>query len=78
MSKPPESPEKCCIQTEKHSVLIAHGLCSLLEHQSLVDIAVCCGSNILLAHKIVLAANSPLFRVSRHVFSKRASLSVTG
>ncbi|CAG9860194.1 unnamed protein product [Phyllotreta striolata] len=59
MSKPVQNMQgRCLIQAEKHSHLLNHGLCSLLEHQSLVDIAVCCGNNILLAHKVVLAANS--------------------
>lgn len=33
-----------------------------MEHQSLVDIVICCGNNSIQAHKFVLAANSPLFR----------------
>lgn len=33
-----------------------------MEHQSLVDIAICCGNNTLHAHKCILAANSTYFR----------------
>lgn len=38
-----------------------------MEHQSLVDVVLSCGSNTIQAHKFVLAANSPLFRVSIHL-----------
>lgn len=55
---------KYCIQSEKHPQETTVALCSLMEHQSLVDIAICCGNNILHAHKVVLAASSPFFRVS--------------
>ncbi|XP_023019054.2 uncharacterized protein isoform X2 [Leptinotarsa decemlineata] len=62
MNKTGQSKVKYCIQLEKHPIHTTLGLCSLMEHQSLVDIAICCGSSILHAHKIVLAASSSLFR----------------
>ncbi|KAJ8940866.1 hypothetical protein NQ318_010178 [Aromia moschata] len=62
MNKNGNSKAKYCIQSEKHPLQTSLGLCSLMEHQSLVDIAICCGNNTLHAHKVVLAANSPLFR----------------
>ncbi|KAJ8983192.1 hypothetical protein NQ317_016411 [Molorchus minor] len=62
MNKNGNSKAKFCIQSEKHPLQTSVGLCSLMEHQSLVDIAICCGNNTLHAHKVVLAANSPLFR----------------
>ncbi|XP_018561601.1 uncharacterized protein LOC108903788 [Anoplophora glabripennis] len=62
MNKNGNSKTKYCIQSEKHPLQTSLGLCSLMEHQSLVDIAICCGNNTLHAHKVVLAANSPLFR----------------
>ncbi|CAH1155154.1 unnamed protein product [Phaedon cochleariae] len=62
MNKISHSKARYCIQSEQHPFQTSLGLCSLMEHQSLVDIAVCCGNNILHAHKIVLAASSPLFR----------------
>ncbi|KAJ8917206.1 hypothetical protein NQ315_012698 [Exocentrus adspersus] len=62
MNKNGTSKSKYCIQSEKHPMHTSLGLCSLMEHQSLVDIAICCGNNTLHAHKVVLAANSPLFR----------------
>lgn len=64
MNKNGNSKAKYCIQAEKHSQQTTVGICSLLEHQSLVDIVICCGNNVLHAHKVILAANSPLFRVS--------------
>lgn len=64
MNKNGSTKPKYCIQSEKHPQQTTVGLCSLMEHQSLVDIAICCGNNILHAHKVVLAASSPLFRVS--------------
>ncbi|XP_066149592.1 uncharacterized protein [Euwallacea fornicatus] len=41
---------------------LVKNICSLMEHQNLVDVLVCCGNNSIQAHKFVLAANSPLFR----------------
>lgn len=54
---------KYCIKWDTQTNSLMQGLCSLIEHQSLVDVAVCCGNNTLHAHKCVLAANSPLFKV---------------
>lgn len=64
MNKNGSTKTKYNIQSEKHPKHTISGLCSLMEHQSLVDIAICCGNNILHAHKVVLAASSPLFRVN--------------
>lgn len=44
---------------------MCRALCSLMEHQSLVDLAICCGNNTIHAHKCILAANSSYFRVSQ-------------
>lgn len=64
MNKSGGAQAKYCIQSENHPQHTTVGLCSLMEHQSLVDIVICCGNNILHAHKVVLAASSPYFRVS--------------
>lgn len=64
MNKNANIKAKYCIQSDKHPQETTVALCSLMEHQSLVDIAICCGNNILHAHKVVLAASSPYFRVS--------------
>nr|XP_022909174.1 uncharacterized protein LOC111420426 [Onthophagus taurus] len=42
--------------------MVSSSLCSLVEHQSLVDIAIRCGNSTVHAHKCVLAANSGYFR----------------
>ncbi|VEN58011.1 unnamed protein product [Callosobruchus maculatus] len=62
MNKGGNGQTKYCLQSEKHPLQTTLALCSLMEHQSLVDVAICCGNNILHAHKVVLAANSALFR----------------
>ncbi|XP_072398761.1 uncharacterized protein [Diabrotica undecimpunctata] len=56
--------QKCSyvIQSDQHCLQTTAGLCNLIEHQSLVDILLCCGNNCLHAHKIVLACHSKLFR----------------
>lgn len=54
---------KFIVQWEKHSNHVFRGLCTLMERQCLVDIAICCGNNTLHAHKCVLAANSTYFKV---------------
>ena len=64
---PPEmekSGGKFVLEWETHSKQISKGLCMLMERQCLVDIAVCCGSNTLHAHKCVLAASSSYFKVT--------------
>ncbi|XP_050293090.1 uncharacterized protein LOC126733743 isoform X2 [Anthonomus grandis grandis] len=53
---------KYSIQWETHPRNLIKSFCSLMEHQSLVDVAICCGNNTIQAHKFVLAANSPYFR----------------
>ncbi|XP_063909194.1 uncharacterized protein LOC135126906 isoform X2 [Zophobas morio] len=53
---------KFVLEWETHSKQISKGLCMLMERQCLVDIAVCCGSNTLHAHKCVLAASSSYFK----------------
>lgn len=52
------------VQYDDHSSFMATVLCTLMEHQSLVDIAIRCGNQTLHAHKVILASNSPYFRVS--------------
>ncbi|XP_044259870.1 uncharacterized protein LOC123008232 isoform X1 [Tribolium madens] len=53
---------KFVLEWETHSKQVSRGLCMLMERQCLVDIAVCCGSNTLHAHKCVLAASSSYFK----------------
>ncbi|XP_057658277.1 uncharacterized protein LOC130895133 [Diorhabda carinulata] len=62
MNKNDKLKVKYFVQSEKHSNDTSYGLCTLMEHQSLVDITICCGNHVLHAHKVVLAAGSPLFR----------------
>lgn len=63
MNKEEASKRRYCIQWNAHERYMCTVLCSLMEHQSLVDLAICCGSNTIHAHKCILAANSPYFRV---------------
>lgn len=65
--------KKCVISWETHPKNLLKNFCSLMEHQSLVDVVLSCGSNTIQAHKFVLAANSPLFRVSIHLFINSVS-----
>lgn len=65
--------KKCVISWETHPKNLLKNFCSLMEHQSLVDVVLSCGSNTIQAHKFVLAANSPLFRVSIHLFINTVS-----
>ncbi|XP_017780951.1 PREDICTED: modifier of mdg4-like [Nicrophorus vespilloides] len=53
---------RVCVQYDDHSRLMCSVLCSLMEHQSLVDLAIRCGNNTMHAHKCILAASSPYFR----------------
>ncbi|XP_018321321.1 uncharacterized protein LOC108734319 [Agrilus planipennis] len=64
MNKQPEVTKttRYCVQWDSHARHICTVFCSLMEHQSLVDVAICCGPNTIHAHKCVLAANSPYFR----------------
>ncbi|KAK9737012.1 BTB/POZ domain [Popillia japonica] len=56
------SKTRYCVQYDDHSRMMCSVLCSLMEHQSLVDLAIRCGNSTIHAHKCVLAANSPYFR----------------
>lgn len=51
-----------CVSWKNHSRHVFKSLCCLMEHQSLVDIAICCGNKTLHAHKCILAANSHYFK----------------
>ncbi|XP_044744984.1 uncharacterized protein LOC123306870 [Coccinella septempunctata] len=51
-----------CVSWKTHSKHVFKSLCCLMEHQSLVDIAICCGNKTLHAHKCILAANSHYFK----------------
>lgn len=50
---------------DKHESCLMSALCSMIEHQSLVDVALRCGNTTIHAHKVVLAANSLYFRVKK-------------
>nr|CAI5843435.1 unnamed protein product [Callosobruchus analis] len=78
MNKGGNGPTKYCLQSEKHPLQTTLALCSLMEHQSLVDVAICCGNNILHAHKVVLAANSALFREELEKNSSVEQVVITG
>ncbi|KAL1491872.1 hypothetical protein ABEB36_012401 [Hypothenemus hampei] len=62
---------KYVINWQTHPQNLLKSFCSLMEHQSLVDVVICCGNNTIQAHKFVLAANSPLFRME---FEKNAAI----
>ncbi|ERL87652.1 hypothetical protein D910_05043 [Dendroctonus ponderosae] len=62
MSKNCKKSPRYIINWETHASNLLKNFCSLMEHQSLVDIVLCCGNNTIQAHKFVLAANSPFFR----------------
>ncbi|KAF5307371.1 hypothetical protein FQR65_LT07088 [Abscondita terminalis] len=62
MNKQENGEARYYIRWGTHSKCMTSVLCSLMEHQSLVDVAVCCGTNTIHAHKCVLAANSQYFR----------------
>ncbi|XP_076259577.1 longitudinals lacking protein-like [Rhynchophorus ferrugineus] len=53
---------KYAINWDSHPQNFVKNVCSLMEHQSLVDIVISCGNNTIQAHKFILASNSPLFR----------------
>ncbi|XP_060526007.1 uncharacterized protein LOC132701811 isoform X2 [Cylas formicarius] len=53
---------KYAVHWETHSKNLTRQFCSLMEHQSLVDVLICCGNNTIQAHKFILAANSPYLR----------------
>ncbi|KAK4881069.1 hypothetical protein RN001_004388 [Aquatica leii] len=62
MNKQDNGESRFFIRWETHSKCMTSVMCSLMEHQSLVDVAICCGTNTIHAHKCVLAANSQYFR----------------
>ncbi|KAF2895244.1 hypothetical protein ILUMI_10930 [Ignelater luminosus] len=62
MNKQEGAKTRYYVQWDTHARHMCTVLCSLMEHQSLVDLAICCGTNTIHAHKCVLAANSPYFR----------------
>nr|CAH7738847.1 unnamed protein product [Callosobruchus chinensis] len=78
MNKGGNGQAKYCLQSEKHPLQTTLALCSLMEHQSLVDVAICCGNNALHAHKVVLAANSALFREELGKNSSVEQIVITG
>nr|CAH7747288.1 unnamed protein product [Callosobruchus chinensis] len=78
MNKGGNGQAKYCLQSEKHPLQTTLALCSLMEHQSLVDVAICCGNNVLHAHKVVLAANSALFREELEKNSSVEQIVITG
>ena len=55
---------KYVVECSNYESLLNARLCTLLKHQSLVDVAVRCVNNTVHVHKCVLAASSPYFRVS--------------
>lgn len=65
------------IQHDNHHQALATVLCSMMEHQSLVDLAIRCGNNTIHAHKTVLAANSSYFKVSLSVAIREESKKTT-
>ncbi|KAF5281337.1 hypothetical protein FQA39_LY17821 [Lamprigera yunnana] len=62
MNKPEIKEDQYFVKWETHAKWMTTGLCSLMEHQSFVDVAICCGTNTIHAHKCVLAASSQYFR----------------
>lgn len=71
--KKDDSKIRYCVQHENHARVVFSALCSLMEHQSLVDLAIRCGNNTIHAHKCILAANSPYFReqLEKNVFTEQ-------
>lgn len=51
------------IQHDNHQQAMTSVLCSMMEHQSLVDLAIRCGNNTIHVHKAIIAANSLYFKV---------------
>ncbi|XP_030756983.1 uncharacterized protein LOC115882871 isoform X2 [Sitophilus oryzae] len=62
MNKNGIKPVKYAVHWETHPQNFVKNVCGLMEHQSLVDVVICCGNNTIQTHKFILAANSPLFR----------------
>lgn len=62
MNKEESEESQYYVKWETHGRFVTSVLCSLLEHQSLVDVVICCGTNTIHVHKCVLAANSQYFR----------------
>ncbi|KAB0800445.1 hypothetical protein PPYR_06185 [Photinus pyralis] len=62
MNKEESDESQYYVKWETHGRFVTSVLCSLLEHQSLVDVVICCGTNTIHVHKCVLAANSQYFR----------------
>lgn len=52
------------VQWNDHARHLTNALCSQIEHQSFVDLAIICGSNTMHVHKSILVANSGYFKVS--------------
>lgn len=63
MKKEEVNKARYCLQYDDHARVISNVLCSMMEHQSLVDLAIRCGNNTMHVHKCVLAANSNYFKV---------------
>lgn len=62
MKKEDLNKSRYCLQYDDHAKVISNVLCSMMEHQSLVDLAIRCGNNTIHVHKCVLAANSNYFK----------------
>ncbi|CAH2015637.1 unnamed protein product [Acanthoscelides obtectus] len=78
MNKVGNGRAKYCIQSEQHPQQTTWALCSFMERQNFVDVAICCGNNVLRAHKVVLAAHSPLFKEELEKNSSVEQVVITG
>ncbi|CAH2013870.1 unnamed protein product [Acanthoscelides obtectus] len=78
MEKAENWQSKYCVEFEQRPQRTTIGLCSLLEQQMFVDVAICCGERVLHVHKVVLAANSPLFKEELEKNSSVEHVVITG
>ncbi|CAH2018581.1 unnamed protein product [Acanthoscelides obtectus] len=62
MEKAENWQSKYCLESKQHPQQTTIALCSFMEQQNFVDVAICCEKRVLHVHKVVLAANSALFK----------------
>ena len=61
--------QEFCLKWNNHRTTILSVMDALLEEESLVDVTLSADGQFIRAHRVILSACSPYFRVSRTVFS---------
>ena len=64
----PSATQEYCLKWNNHQSTIINVMDTLLEEESLVDVTLSADGQLIRAHRIILSACSPYFRVSDFFF----------